>query len=260
MSQLPLLTNTDQFQLQKQNRSGSNLKLSEGVTNFVAGAAAGAAATIFTYPLDLLRTRFALQGNTVVYKSIMQAVSSIYRTENGLLGFYKGLGPALLQIVPYMGIMFQAYNRTRDGLNYWLSGVEHSAFAAGKGNAWVDFVAGGSAGLVSKLAVMPVGSGMRRGWFGSCELTSFAYSLTRFGSDCSVNFQRDTNSQLPTSRNTWAVSFPRRERLFDTKDFPDSTRAPFPVCSKLFPILLLHLPRTNSSSVSWSTDTHDKAM
>lgn len=91
----------------------------------------------------------------MVYHSIRQAVASIYRTERGIRGFYKGLGPALLQIVPYMGIMFQTYHGARDALNFWVSGLENCSHAPGKGNTWVDLIAGGTAGLVSKLAVMP---------------------------------------------------------------------------------------------------------
>jgi solute carrier family 25 (mitochondrial thiamine pyrophosphate transporter), member 19 len=35
--------------------------------SFLAGAGAGTCATLATYPLDLLRTRFAAQGNTKVF-------------------------------------------------------------------------------------------------------------------------------------------------------------------------------------------------
>lgn len=37
--------------------------VNNNVKSFVAGAVAGGAATLVTYPLDLLRTRFAAQGN-----------------------------------------------------------------------------------------------------------------------------------------------------------------------------------------------------
>lgn len=43
--------------------------LPSSAVNFISGAAAGAAATTATYPLDLLRTRFAAQGTERVYTS-----------------------------------------------------------------------------------------------------------------------------------------------------------------------------------------------
>jgi solute carrier family 25 (mitochondrial thiamine pyrophosphate transporter), member 19 len=39
----------------------------DSVKSFVAGAAAGSFATTVTYPLDLLRTRFAAQGGEKVH-------------------------------------------------------------------------------------------------------------------------------------------------------------------------------------------------
>ncbi|KAJ2793017.1 mitochondrial thiamine pyrophosphate transporter, partial [Coemansia helicoidea] len=70
--------------------------------SFVGGAAAGAAATALTYPLDLLRTRFAAQDLARrVHTSIAGAVRHIH-AEEGVRGFYRGLWPACLQIMPYM--------------------------------------------------------------------------------------------------------------------------------------------------------------
>ncbi|KAH7328695.1 mitochondrial carrier domain-containing protein [Stachybotrys elegans] len=94
--------------------------------SFVAGAASGAAATTITYPLDLLRTRFAAQGSRPVYTSLTSAVLSIKKDE-GFKGFFRGLSPAIAQIVPYMGIFFVAYERLRESLGHldlpWGSGV-----------------------------------------------------------------------------------------------------------------------------------------
>ena len=80
--------------------------------SFVCGATAGAAGTAVTYPLDLLRTRFAAQGNDRVYVSLRRAVADIRRDE-GPRGFFRGLSPALAQIMPYMGIFFAAYEGLR---------------------------------------------------------------------------------------------------------------------------------------------------
>ncbi|KAF9982651.1 mitochondrial thiamine pyrophosphate transporter [Mortierella antarctica] len=63
---------------------------SSAVQSFIAGANAGIVATACTYPFDLLRTRFAIQRD--------------------VKGFYRGMSPALIQVVPYMGIMFGSYD------------------------------------------------------------------------------------------------------------------------------------------------------
>ncbi|MCJ1386514.1 mitochondrial thiamine pyrophosphate transporter [Xylographa soralifera] len=82
------------------------------MTTFVAGAFAGVVATSATYPLDLLRTRFAAQGTSKIYGSILSSVRSIYLTE-GLPGFFRGLGAGVAQIVPYMGLFFSTYETLR---------------------------------------------------------------------------------------------------------------------------------------------------
>jgi solute carrier family 25 thiamine pyrophosphate transporter 19 len=87
----------------------------QSAESFVAGAAGGAAATAATYPLDLLRTRFAAQGNDRVYAGLWRAVTQIAR-EEGARGFFRGLGPGLAQIVPYMGVFFAAYETLRPAL------------------------------------------------------------------------------------------------------------------------------------------------
>lgn len=119
--------------------------------SFVAGAAAGAAATAATYPLDLLRTRFAAQGNDDrVYTSLRRAVAQIGRDE-GTRGFFRGLAPALGQIVPYMGMFFAAYEALRPPL----AGLD-LPFGGG------DAVAGTLASVASKTGVFPLDTVRKR--------------------------------------------------------------------------------------------------
>ncbi|KAF9156657.1 mitochondrial thiamine pyrophosphate transporter [Linnemannia schmuckeri] len=91
---------------------------SSAVQSFVAGANAGIVATACTYPFDLLRTRFAIQRDVKVYTGIIQACGHIYRAD-GIPGFYRGMSPALIQVVPYMGIMFGSYDSLKH-LASWL--------------------------------------------------------------------------------------------------------------------------------------------
>lgn len=48
---------------------------------FLSGAAAGATATVLTYPFDFLRTRMAIREGGSTYKNILVAVQSIVRSE-----------------------------------------------------------------------------------------------------------------------------------------------------------------------------------
>ncbi|CAI4216594.1 unnamed protein product [Parascedosporium putredinis] len=79
---------------------------------WIAGTVAGLAGTTMSYPLDLLRTRFAAQGNDRVYKSFFRAFGEIYRDE-GLQGFFRGIVPTLLNAGPGMGIYFLTYEALR---------------------------------------------------------------------------------------------------------------------------------------------------
>jgi solute carrier family 25 (mitochondrial thiamine pyrophosphate transporter), member 19 len=119
-------------------------RLPYAVESFISGAAAGATATATTYPLDLLRTRFAAQGNDRVYASLRRAIQEIRRDE-GVKGFFRGLSPGLAQIVPLMGTFFAIYETARQPLGKlqlpWGSG---------------DATAGVIASVVAKTTVFPL--------------------------------------------------------------------------------------------------------
>jgi len=119
-------------------------KLPASVESFIAGASAGAVGTTVTYPLDLLRTRFAAQGNQKVYTSLLSSVKDIAKHE-GPKGFFRGLGAGVGQIVPHMGIFFATYEALRlpmAGLNLpWSSG---------------DALAGVTASVIAKTTIFPL--------------------------------------------------------------------------------------------------------
>ncbi|KAI8846449.1 mitochondrial carrier domain-containing protein [Chytridium lagenaria] len=115
-----------------------------GSMTFGMGAVAGMFATVLTYPFDLLRTRFAVQGESQVYKGLMDAVTQILRKE-GVGGFYRGVAPSAVQIMPYMGVMFWSKDVVVKVLK--------KRTELGKGMQ--DFIGGGLAGIMSKTVVMP---------------------------------------------------------------------------------------------------------
>lgn len=126
--------------------------LPDAVITFTSGAVAGTAATTATYPLDLLRTRFAAQGPTDrVYASLLSSVASIARSE-GPHGFFRGLGAAVAQIVPYMGLFFLSYETFKPISALLISGHLGSG----------DAVAGMAASVVAKTAVFPLDTVRKR--------------------------------------------------------------------------------------------------
>lgn len=118
--------------------------------SFISGAIAGTAATTATYPLDLLRTRFAAQGTERVYHGLISSVREITRHE-GFAGFFRGLGAGIGQIVPYMGLFFSLY----EGLKPPLASIQ-LPFGSG------DALAGVTASILSKSAVFPLDTVRKR--------------------------------------------------------------------------------------------------
>lgn len=119
-------------------------RLPASAESFIAGACAGGVATTATYPLDLLRTRFAAQGNDKVYASLLSSVRDIARHE-GPRGFFRGVGAGVGQIVPYMGIFFATYETLRLPL-----GGLRLPFSTG------DALAGVIASVIAKTTIFPL--------------------------------------------------------------------------------------------------------
>jgi Mitochondrial carrier protein. len=111
---------------------------------FCAGATAGTAATLATYPFDICRTAFASQrtmsqGSKSISAFFYQAMRD---NPMPLRTLFAGSGPAVLGIVPYMGLNFALYDylvRKGDRVNVRDAGA-----------------AGAISGGVSKLVVYPL--------------------------------------------------------------------------------------------------------
>ncbi|XP_057958268.1 mitochondrial thiamine diphosphate carrier 2-like isoform X1 [Malania oleifera] len=86
--------------------------------SYVSGALAGCAATVGSYPFDLLRTILASQGEPKVYPTMSSAFVDIVRTR-GFQGLYAGLSPTLVEIIPYAGLQFGTYDTFKRWTMAW---------------------------------------------------------------------------------------------------------------------------------------------
>ncbi|KAI5650724.1 hypothetical protein M9H77_36729 [Catharanthus roseus] len=124
--------------------------------SYVSGALAGCAATVGSYPFDLLRTILASQGEPKVYPNMRSAFVGILRNR-GFRGLYAGLTPTLIEIVPYAGLQFGTYDTFKRWTMVWnrykssnTSGAEDTL------SSFQLFLCGLGAGLCAKAVCHPL--------------------------------------------------------------------------------------------------------
>ena len=67
--------------------------------HLIAGIGAGITSTTILYPLQLIKTRMQVTNSSITaYSSLSDAFRTIIRNE-GFLGLYQGLSPALIGII-----------------------------------------------------------------------------------------------------------------------------------------------------------------
>eukprot|EP00587_Corethron_hystrix_P006287 CAMPEP_0113307210 /NCGR_PEP_ID=MMETSP0010_2-20120614/6146_1 /TAXON_ID=216773 ORGANISM="Corethron hystrix, Strain 308" /NCGR_SAMPLE_ID=MMETSP0010_2 /ASSEMBLY_ACC=CAM_ASM_000155 /LENGTH=353 /DNA_ID=CAMNT_0000162019 /DNA_START=284 /DNA_END=1345 /DNA_ORIENTATION=+ /assembly_acc=CAM_ASM_000155 len=71
-----------------------------------AGGIAGMVAASIVYPLEVVKTMLTLYSDEC--DSIFDALRVVYRT-SGIGGLYRGLGPTLVAMFPYVGVEFMVY-------------------------------------------------------------------------------------------------------------------------------------------------------
>lgn len=85
----------------------------------ISGAVSGAVAQTITYPADVLRRRFqvsSMPGINYKYISMSHALRQIL-IQQGWKGFYQGLLPNLLKVIPSMGTSWLSYEVAKDILS-----------------------------------------------------------------------------------------------------------------------------------------------
>jgi solute carrier family 25 phosphate transporter 23/24/25/41 len=86
------------------------------------GGMAGITSVVFTYPLDIVRTRLSIQSASFegLRKSgeklpgMWGILISMYKNEGGFRALYRGIIPTVSGVAPYVGLNFMVYERVRN--------------------------------------------------------------------------------------------------------------------------------------------------
>ncbi|XP_008320126.1 solute carrier family 25 member 16 [Cynoglossus semilaevis] len=144
-----------------------HLGISRYIHNFMAGSMAGMTAVICTYPLDVVRARLAYQvKGEQRYHGIVHAFRTIRQKEGGMQGFYRGLTPTLIGMVPYAGLSFFTFSSLKT------LGLKHFPELLGRPSAdnpdvlvlksHVNLLCGGLAGAMGQTISYPLDVARRR--------------------------------------------------------------------------------------------------
>ncbi|KAL7749750.1 ADP/ATP carrier protein [Sorochytrium milnesiophthora] len=83
--------------------------------NLASGGAAGAASSLFVYPLDFARTRLSAdvgKGANRQFTGLGNCISTIYKAD-GVRGLYGGFGVSLIGIIVYRAAIFGLYDTAK---------------------------------------------------------------------------------------------------------------------------------------------------
>lgn len=125
--------------------------------SYLSGGLAGYAATMGSYPFDLLRTVLASQGEPKVYPNLRSAFLGITRTK-GIQGLYAGLSPTLVVIVPYAALQFGSNDTFKRWCQEWNQArSRHAGVMSEERLSGVQLsLCGFAAGMVAKVATNPL--------------------------------------------------------------------------------------------------------
>ncbi|KMZ60608.1 Mitochondrial carrier protein-like [Zostera marina] len=119
--------------------------------SYLSGALAGCAATVGSYPFDLLRTILASQGEPKIYPTMRNAYADIVNVR-GIRGLYYGLSPTIVEIIPYAGLQFGTY----DTFKRWTMAWNRNRFEDESISSFQLFLCGLAAGTCAKAVCHPL--------------------------------------------------------------------------------------------------------
>ncbi|CAH8532706.1 unnamed protein product [Schistosoma turkestanicum] len=165
------------------------------VHDLIAGSVTGVIASTLSEPLDVMRTRLIAQGKNQIYSGFLFGMCRLLH-EEGLLGFWRGLGPCLISVVPQTTVYFTTYEQLKRSLVVFESKVNVSTTDKSASldndashqssqtdhrhshqlNWHFPLWAGGFSGLLAKTIVYPLDLAKKR-----LEIRGFEKARSTFG-------------------------------------------------------------------------------
>ncbi|KAL2162445.1 hypothetical protein VTH06DRAFT_7358 [Thermothelomyces fergusii] len=124
------------------------------ISRLTCGGIAGITSVVFTYPLDIVRTRLSIQSASFAelgerpkkLPGMWKTMASMYKTEGGIVALYRGIIPTVAGVAPYVGLNFMTYEFVRQYLT--LEGDQNPSAAR-------KLVAGAISGAVAQTCTYP---------------------------------------------------------------------------------------------------------
>jgi len=104
----------------KEVKTNPQVTYKKMLQQLVSGGSAGLVEICLMHPLDVVKTRFQLQGGSktsIQYRSVAHCFSTMYKTE-GFLSFYKGILPPILAETPKRAVKFFCFERYKEALSF----------------------------------------------------------------------------------------------------------------------------------------------
>jgi solute carrier family 25 protein 16 len=128
--------------------------------NLLAGSCAGITSVACTYPLDVVRARFAVQVDERRYRSIVHCLKDIYGNEGGIRGLYRGITATIYGMIPYAGISFFTFEFMKSQALTRFKSIASRPSLDGSGKPALKITAnllcGGIAGAVAQSVSYPL--------------------------------------------------------------------------------------------------------
>lgn len=102
----------EKLKLYRSNTKGHNQQELDSLDFLVSSGLAKVFAGSVTYPYQVVRARLQTYDADKHYRNARDVLIQTWRQE-GIGGYYKGLGPNLLRVLPSTWVTFLAYEKSR---------------------------------------------------------------------------------------------------------------------------------------------------